>query len=166
MMTPRDFLAMIVPQAQLSQIATGISAGAMIAQAALESGWGVSQLSLTANNLFGIKATATWHGATVQMTTREFLQGDWVEIPATWRVYKSWADSITDHAQFLFKNPRYKPAIAVRDNAEAFCEQLQACGYATDPQYADLLISIVRGRDLTQYDVPQDQWELLPWAKS
>lgn len=165
MTNPAKFLAEIAPGAQQSQRLTGISAGAMIAQAALESGWGASQLAQIGKNLFGIKATPDWQGKVIDYPTREVFNGREVTIPATWRAYDTWADSITDHARFLFKNPRYRPAIAVRSDAEAFCEQLQACGYATDPQYADLLISIIRGRDLTQYDVPREEWELASWAR-
>lgn len=163
-MTPAKFLATIVPQAQQSQRDTGISAAAIIAQAALESSWGRSGLTAKANNLFGIKASAAWTGATVGMPTKEFTGGQWVTVPAKWRAYPDWHASINDHARFLFTNPRYRPALAVRSEPEPFCVQLQSCGYATDPNYADLLISIIHGRKLDQYDVPPEQIALLPWA--
>lgn len=164
-MTPSQFLTKIIPQAQQSQRDTGISASAIIAQAALESSWGRSQLTVTANNLFGIKADASWTGPTVDMKTREFINGQWESVGAKWRSYPDWHTSINDHAQFLFDNTRYRPALSVRGEPEQFCTQLQSCGYATDPNYADLLISIIHGRDMDQYDLPSDQVALLPWAQ-
>lgn len=163
-MTPALFIATIIPQAQQSQRDTGISASAIIAQAALESSWGRSGLVGKANNLFGIKADQSWTGDTVILPTREFIKGEWLRVQAKWRAYPDWHASINDHAKFLFDNPRYKPALAVRSEPEQFCVQLQACGYATDPQYADLLISIIHGRNLDQYDVAHDQVAILPWA--
>lgn len=152
-MTPNEFMAKIIPQAQQAQKETGIAASAIIAQSALESSWGRSMLTQTANNLFGIKADSSWHGLTVDMPTKEFENGDWITVDAKWRAYANWHDSIIDHAAFLQNNPRYAPALAVKSEPEQFCVQLQKCGYATDPHYADLLISIIHGRNLSQYDV-------------
>lgn len=151
-MLSSEFLRELIPQAQKAQKQTGICASAMMAQAILESSWGRSGLAQRAHNLFGVKADASWTGPTISIDTKEYIDGKWVIVPAKWRAYPDWEASIEDHAKFLMDNPRYAPALAVKDQPELFCHQLQACGYATDPHYADLLISIIHGRNLTQYD--------------
>ncbi len=151
-MTPSEFLKELIPQAQKAQAQTGIATSAMMAQAILESNWGRSGLAQRAHNLFGIKADPSWTGPTIAMPTYEYENGSRIEVVAQWRSYPDWEASIEDHAKFLEENPRYAPALAVKDQPEQFCHQLQACGYATDPNYAALLISIIHGRNLTQYD--------------
>ena len=152
-MISSQFLKELIPQAQKAQKQTGIAASAMMAQAILESDWGRSGLAQRAHNLFGIKADSSWRGPTVDYHTYEYEAGVKVRVMAKWRSYSDWESSIEDHAKFLEDNPRYAPALAVKDQPEAFCHQLQACGYATDPNYAALLISIIHGRNLTQYDI-------------
>ena len=164
-MTPDQFLAEIGPGARQSNIDTGIPASFTLAQAALESSWGASGLALEGKNLFGIKALGDWNGPTITMPTQEYENGQWVTIQAAFRAYPSWAASLDDHAKFFFVNPRYRPALAVRTDPNAFARQVQACGYATAPNYADLIIEIMQDNNLYSYDVPQDQWKLLTWAR-
>ena len=164
-MKPVAFIQAIGPGAQASMKLTGIPASVMIAEAALESAWGESNLSQTGKNLFGVKADASWTGPTISLPTREFIRGEWVEENAIWRAYSSWADCITDHARFFFDNPRYKPALAQRENAYEFAWQLQDCGYATDPKYAVKLNSIRSEWKLASWDVPPSQLALADWAK-
>lgn len=163
-MNPNQFLEAIGPAAQSVCKQTGIPASITLAQGILESGWGGSVLASKGKNLFGIKANGSWSGETMVLPTREFFGGKWVTINAKWRVYDTWEDSIRDHAKFFFDNPRYKPALSVSTDAEKFANAIQQCGYATDPQYAEKLMTIVRGRNLTQFDVPKEKWALLNWA--
>src|SRR4051812_38214708 len=100
-MKPEDFIAAIGPAARASMAKTRIPASFTIAEAALESGWGGSQLALQARNLFGVKADPSWHGDTVSMMTKEFENGKPVMEPALWRKYPDWLTCIQDHAAFL-----------------------------------------------------------------
>lgn len=163
-MKPADFIAAVGPQAQDAQRRTGIPASVCLAQAALESAWGESRLAREGHNLFGIKAGRGWNGPVVLMPTREYLGGAWVTVMARWRAYPNWQASIEDHARFFYANPRYVPALRVVDDALAFAAQLQACGYATDPAYANKLAGIIAARQLAGLDVPRRQWALLDWA--
>lgn len=121
-----------------------------IAQAILESGWGSSQLAKLGNNLFGIKANSAWKGRTITLPTREYLNKRWVTVNAKWRKYNSQADSVKDHALFLKQNQRYKAVLGETDYKEA-CKKIKAAGYATDPNYTNLLINIIESNKL--YDI-------------
>jgi flagellum-specific peptidoglycan hydrolase FlgJ len=150
-MTPQEFIAAIAPAAQASAAHTKIPASFTVAQAALESGWGKSQLACEAFNLFGVKADASWHGDVLELPTREFLRGVWVTVPARWRRYPDWLACIDDHAAFLLQNLRYRPAFQWTSGPE-FAKAVQACGYATDPTYSAKIISIIQGRGLAALD--------------
>lgn len=113
-----------------------------IAQAILESGWG---RFAPGNNLFGIK------GSGQKQATQEFINGKWLQIVDGFRVYESWYESIRDHSLLLAGNPRYMKVLNERDYRSASWGLLHA-GYATDPQYADKLIRIIEGSNLTRFD--------------
>ena len=123
----------------------------VMAQAILESGWGTSDKAIKANNLFGIKAANDWTGPTVTLPTKEYVNDKWITIDAKWRKYPSWGHSIVDHAQFLKERPRYKSIIGNTDY-KAVCNELQKAGYATDPTYANKLISVIEANKLFQFD--------------
>ncbi|WP_259658938.1 glycoside hydrolase family 73 protein [Burkholderia pseudomallei] len=148
---PDDFISEIGPPAQESAKGTAIPASFTVADAALESGWGTSQLAQQARNLFGIKAN-DWNGPTVSMPTREYINNQWVTEIAQWRSYPDWLSSIQDHAVFLQSEPRYASAFQYADGPE-FAAAIAACGYATDPNYANEVISIIATHDLTRLDV-------------
>ena len=150
-MSPPDFIAAIAGAAQASAAMSGIPASFTIAEAALESGWGSSQLALQAMNLFGVKADASWAGPTVSMQTREYINGETVTVPATWRAYTGWQGCMDDHATVLHANERYAAAFQCTDGI-AFARAIAAAGYATDPDYADKLASIINAHNLVQYD--------------
>jgi flagellar protein FlgJ len=152
-MKPQDFIDAIGPAAKQSALTTHIPASFTVAEAALESGWGTSQLAAQGMNLFGVKADPSWRGPTITLRTREYLKGQWVVVPALWRKYSDWLGSITDHAQFLLTNPRYKPAFAHADG-EGFAATVAQAGYATDPDYADKIIAIIRAHKLALLDAP------------
>ena len=147
-MIPKMFIEKIKPGADQCEKAEGIPSAFTIAQAALESAWGSSGLSLRANNLFGVKADKAWTGKVVAINTREFLRGVWVTVPALWRSYDSWAECLIDHAHFFKVNPRYAEALKTTD-PEKFARAVAKAGYATDPKYADKLISVMHSHNLT-----------------
>ncbi len=116
----------------------GCSPEAIVAQAALESGWGKSAIG---RNLFGIKADPSWKGKTQVVTTREFVDGEYITIQAPFRDYDTFEESIEDHFKFLKLNSRYKNVFNAGSD-EAYFKALQADGYATDPNYAASLIAV------------------------
>ncbi|NLZ48543.1 MAG: hypothetical protein GX895_07100 [Clostridiales bacterium] len=121
-----------------------------IAQAILESGWGTSQLAIKAKNLFGIKAFSDWKGKRITIQTTEWYKGKKQVVSADFRAYDSYYDSIMDHNKLLATS-RYEPVRKCKEYKEA-CESVYKCGYATDPEYAQKLISIIEQNKLYQYD--------------
>jgi len=152
-MTPADFFARLAPAARDSARRTGVPAGFVCAQGALESAWGTSGLCVQANNLFGVKADSSWHGPVVDMLTHEYVHARNIEVMAPWRRFATWEDCVDDHAQFFHLNARYAPAFKVA-SSEAFARAIALAGYATDPAYADKLVSVIRAHALQQYDLP------------
>ena len=148
-MTPQQFISAIATSAQANERVSKVPASFTIAQAALESGWGARALG---NNLFGIKADASWHGATVTMNTHEVVHGVRVPVVAQFRAYPDWQGSIDDHSKFLTGNPRYHAAFACLDS-HAFTCAIAVAGYATDENYASIINSIIDTHNLTEYDV-------------
>jgi hypothetical protein len=109
----------------------------------LESGSGESGLAKTGNNLFGIKADSRWRGETLTLSTKEFIKGQWVVVPASGASTASWQASVDDHAVFLKQNQRYTPCFSCL-TAEAFVRALAKAGYAADPLYADKVIGLIK----------------------
>ena len=159
-MTPQAFLDALAPLAVASAKATGVPAGFVLGQGALESDWGNSELVRLGCNLFGVKADAAWHGDTLTMETAESISGKRVMVSALWRKYASWADCVNDHAQFFLRNPRYAAALTLCHGptagmSAAFARAIAQAGYATDPDYAAGIIAVIASRDLARYDLPQ-----------
>lgn len=149
-MNPSDFINKIVGLCEGLPLCIPLSV--TIAQAALESGWGSSGLTVNANALFGIKADSSWKGKKYNSKTKEVYNGDTVYTTAYFRAYDSWGESIVDHDKFLTSFQRYKTAID-SETPEECCRALQAAGYATDPDYARKLINIIETYNLKQYDI-------------
>ncbi|MGH4139697.1 glycoside hydrolase family 73 protein [Clostridium sp.] len=127
-----------------------------ISQCILESAWGKSDLSIKANNLFGIKSDSSWNGKSINMTTSEYHDE---VVKANFRLYENKVDSLDDYGKFLSDNDRYKKN-GVFD-ASQYIQQAQAlenAGYSTiqdineNNVYADLLISIIKENDLQLID--------------
>jgi len=120
----------------------------MIAQAALETGWGKGEIRRPDGsgsfNLFNIKAGRSWQGATVDVTTTEYVNGQPVKSVERFRAYGSYAEAFADYARLLRDNPRYEKVLNQTDPA-GFARGLQSAGYATDPMYADKLQRIIGG---------------------
>ena len=146
-----NFIASIAPGAMSAHKATGVFASVTIAQAILESSWGASELSKSANNYFGIKADPSWGGDTIVRNTKEYVRGKPTTVKAVFRSYKTSAGSVEDHADFLCDNSRYAKAFDAKDGC-SFAEAIANAGYATDPRYADKLKNIIQTYDLEQYD--------------
>ena len=139
--------------AEAASQATGIPAHFMIAQAALESGWGRHEIRHADNrpsfNLFGIKAGENWKGPVVETVTTEYINGVPQKMVEKFRAYNSYAEGFQDYANLLLNNPRYA-AVLKNQDAAAFAQGLQQAGYATDPMYADKLIRIINSSSIRQ----------------
>lgn len=126
---------------------TGIPAQFMIAQAALETGWGKREIvgrdGSNSHNLFGIKAGSNWKGATVDITTTEYIGGAPRKMIQKFRAYANEAESFADYARLMKDSPRYASVVAQASDAKAFAQGLQKAGYATDPAYADKLGKVI-----------------------
>jgi flagellar protein FlgJ len=148
---PRAFVERVWPQAVEASRATGIPARFLVAQAALETGWGKHELKNAdgspSYNLFNIKAGKSWSGDTVSTSTTEYRNGVSAKESARFRAYGSYAESFRDYARLIGNNPRYAGVVGQTD-ATAFARGLQSAGYATDPLYADKLARIINGNTL------------------
>ncbi len=143
---PAHFVNDLMSHAKIASQSTGIPAHFIIAQAALESGWGKHEIrhpdNTPSHNLFGIKAGANWQGAVVETVTTEYINNKPQQMVEKFRAYDSYAEGFQDYANLLLKNPRYAEVLNTQD-AASFANGLQQAGYATDPKYADKLIRIL-----------------------
>jgi flagellum-specific peptidoglycan hydrolase FlgJ len=119
-------------------------------QAILESGNGKSKLSVKAKNLFGIKTKSNWNGKVFKSLTAEYINGSKVYVVCKFKAYNSVSESIEDHSKLLL-NSRYY-TVRKADNYKKACVEIQKCGYATAPDYATTLISVIESNGLQQYD--------------
>ena len=149
----QNFLSRMKEHAIAASNATGIPAKFLLGHAALESGWGKSEIrnadGSASHNLFGIKAGRNWKGATVDVTTTEYVDGAPRKMVQTFRAYASYAQAFQDYASLLQNSPRYAAVLKQSDGA-GFAQGLQRAGYATDPQYAEKLTRILNGASLRQ----------------
>ena len=146
--SPEQFVAKIWHHAQAAARELGVDARALVAQAALETGWGRKQIQRgdgdSAHNLFGIKATG-WKGERVSSGTHEYVNGVRVSEKAEFRAYASPAESFADYVRMLKNNPRYRQALQSGGDVRRFAQALQNAGYATDPSYAAKIAAIANG---------------------
>ena len=163
---PQDFIASLYPYAKDVEQKTGIDARLMLAQSALETGWGKYPI-LKADgqpsfNLFGIKSHADWQGDSANITTTEYRGGVAMTEKANFRAYASYQESFHDYAHFLKSNTRYQDALNHVDQPKEFAEKLQQAGYATDPNYADKINQIMDRYmiGLDKLDVPEAEGPL------
>lgn len=147
----REFVNAVWPHAQAASRQTGIPAQFMVAQAALETGWGDKVLrhadGRSSYNLFNIKAGSSWSGDTVTRKVTEYSGGNAYTEQARFRSYKSYAEAFQDYARLLSTNARYSDVMG-QTSATGFARGLQQAGYATDPMYADKLTRIIAGNTL------------------
>ncbi|MEM9171319.1 MAG: flagellar assembly peptidoglycan hydrolase FlgJ [Pseudomonadota bacterium] len=133
---PTHFVESVMPFAQQAARALGVSPLAVMAQAALETGWGQSVDAVESRNLFGIKAGGSWQGAAADRRTLEFRDGVMQRERARFRSYGSINQSVQDYVYLLRTNSRYSAVLEAGDDIGRFADALQASGYATDPNYA------------------------------
>lgn len=154
-MAPKDFFTTYASWAMDAQNKFGIPASVTLAQAALESGWGESGLTKSANNFFGIKDQANdeWYGAYVEKPTGEVFNGVKTTITSKFRKYSTPGESFKDHASFLLKNKRYAPLFKLEPtNYIGWAQGLKAAGYATALSYDATLINMIYKYKLSDYD--------------
>ncbi|MHB9289391.1 glycoside hydrolase family 73 protein [Latilactobacillus curvatus] len=148
------FIKKMVPYAQELQTKYHVLPSITLAQAILESDWGKSSLAAQYHNYFGIKGDN--EANTKEMTTKEYLNGQWVTTTARFRVYNNYQESMLDHVQLFaygtsWNRTQYAHVIAAT-NYEQAAHALQQDGYATDPDYPAKLIELVKAYHLDQYD--------------
>lgn len=141
-----DFVKTLMPYAEEVTEDMEITPQILIAQAALETGWGQHVQKLpngkSSYNVFNIKADSRWSGDTLKVNTLEYRDGVAQQERASFRVYSSYQESFRDYVNFIKTNPRYEVALAVVSDPEGYAKELQHAGYATDPHYADKVIDI------------------------
>jgi len=146
-----QFINQLSPHAREMQSEYGVLPSVTIAQAILESNWGRSELAQEDNNYYGIKGNEN----TNEYATREYTD-QWVEINASFRSYDSPADSMADYSRLLANGTAWDKnhynGVVEADNYKEAAYALQEAGYATDPGYAEKVISLVEKYNLNQYD--------------
>lgn len=144
---PQAFIDQIRPHAERAAAKLGVPAEAIMAQAALETGWGKHVPrhadGTPSHNYFGIKAHGGWRGDRLEKTTHEHLGGRMQKVSAEFRSYGSVGEAFDDYARFLQSNPRYADALRRGSDAAGFAQGLQEAGYATDPAYANKLLKLM-----------------------
>lgn len=152
---------------------TGILPETLIGQAILESqgkdssgNWvvGGSKLSRNSNNYFGIKAGSSWNGKTYNINTGEYLKGRHVIVNANFRAYRSVKESIKDYIDFLKDNPRYAKALKQKDYYNQ-AKVLQLSGYATAPNYAEMIKGIVEPLKI-EIEVEKKKYKTIKYVKT
>ncbi|MDT8428261.1 MAG: flagellar assembly peptidoglycan hydrolase FlgJ [Pseudomonadales bacterium] len=144
--SPDEFVRELTPLSRQIGSQLGVESQSILAQAALETGWGkaIPQRAdgSSTHNLFGIKADAAWQGDRARITTLEHENGVMKKQEAVFRAYASFAESFQDYANFLRNNPRYQLALKQAEDPAQFAESLQRAGYATDPHYASKIEAV------------------------
>lgn len=160
-MTKTEFIAIIAPLAIQSMQQSKVPASLTISQAALESAWGNSGLTVKANNLFGIKGSGPAGSITAQTT--EYVNGKAVKVNAAFRAYNQWGESISDHTEILVKGVSWNRDLyrkVIGASGKTAAKEIASAGYATDPNYAQKLIRIMDAYNLYQYDLNKEEDEM------
>lgn len=150
--SPEAFVEYLLPVAEKFASELGVDPKVLLAQSALETGWGQKMIrganGEASFNLFGIKASTSWQGERVNVSTLEFRDGAMHREVASFRAYNSYEESFADYVQLMKNQPRYAAALQQAADASAYTEQLQQAGYATDPDYAEKIQSVMRSPSL------------------
>jgi flagellar protein FlgJ len=157
--TPAEFVHKVMPSIRRAAAQLGVNPLGLLAQAALETGWG-RRLPRTADgsssfNIFGIKAGEEWSGPRAMSDTVEFSNGVATPRRSAFRAYGSIDESVADFAKLLRNSPRYRDAIAAGQDAAAYVRHLGSSGYATDPEYANKLNQILNSGTLQSALIPR-----------
>jgi flagellar protein FlgJ len=137
-----SFTQQLAPLLQQAGQRLGVSPRILLAQAAIETGWG---RSVVGNNIFGIKAGSSWSGDTVTANTHEYENGQMVAIRDSFRAYPSLAAAVQDFTSLVANSPRYRAAIGSGDDVGAYAQALLSGGWATDIDYARKLEAVAAG---------------------
>ncbi len=143
---PETFIKELKPIAEKYAKQLGVDADVLIAQAALETGWGKKIINSgddSSHNLFGIKDSAGWQGEKVNVKTLEYRDDQMKQEVASFRSYGSFEQSFQDYVSFIKNNSRYQDALNKTEDATHYVEALQTAGYATDPKYAEKIMNIL-----------------------
>ncbi|BDX07808.1 flagellar assembly peptidoglycan hydrolase FlgJ [Planctobacterium marinum] len=151
--SPEEFVRNLLPIAQQAAEKIGLDPKAMVAQAAVETGWGQYLIhsgdGQNSHNLFGVKASRGWQGEKNYIDTLEFEGGTAQKTKAPFRAYGSFEESMNDYVNFLQASPRYQQALQRTDDPATYFNELQKSGYATDPAYADKVMSVYNSERLS-----------------
>jgi len=143
----RAFVTRVWDHARAAESATGVPARFIVAQAALESGWGKHEIrdasGFPSFNLFGIKAGSNWRGRTVDVATTEYENGAPRRVVEKFRAYTNYSEAFRDWAQMIGNNPRYAQVLQQGRDVRGFAFGLQRAGYATDPAYGEKLTRVI-----------------------
>lgn len=148
--TPEQFVKTLAPYAKKAASALGIEPSLLIAQAALETGWGskiIKNVHHNSHNLFNIKADRSWQGAKVATQTMEYQDNIPVKENAAFRSYAGIQESFDDYVTFLQSNPRYQTALNQHSDSDSFIKGIHEAGYATDPLYANKVLQVKKRID-------------------
>lgn len=152
--TPEEFVESLLPIAQEVAKDIGLDPKAMVAQAAVETGWGQYMIhsgdGKNSHNLFGVKASRGWQGEKHYVDTLEFQGATAQKTKAAFRGYDSFDDAMHDYVEFLKSSPRYTSALQNTSNPEQYFSELQQAGYATDPAYKDKVMSVLNSERLNR----------------
>ncbi len=147
-----EFVSAVWEHAKTAAEKIGLNPAVMVAQAALETGWGKHIINKSdgnsSNNLFNIKSDKSWEGDKASKVTLEFEQGTPVKKQASFRAYDSIKESVNDFVDFLTQNPRYEEALQKTAQPNEFLDSLQKAGYATDPNYASKIKKVLNSSEL------------------
>lgn len=146
--TPEEFIREMRPYAEKAAKELGVPSSILLAQSALETGWGNKVIQQangeSSHNLFGIKADKRWEGSYVNVSSLEYVDGEARREYSNFKVYDSYQQSFEDYVDFIKGNDRYKTALNNSADGEMYIKALQQAGYATDPQYANKIIDIAQ----------------------
>jgi flagellar protein FlgJ len=147
--TPAEFVNRVLPSIRRAAGTLGLNPMALLAQTALETGWG-RRMPRNADgsssfNLFGIKAGDEWSGGRAIADSMEVSNGVAAPRRTAFRAYGSIEESVNDFAALLKNSPRYREAVAAGGDAKSYFDAIGKSGYATDPEYADKLNRILDG---------------------
>ncbi len=150
-----EFVSTLKPHIEQAASELGVSPQVLLAQAALETGWGqhmpVGSDGRASYNLFGIKADTSWKGAVAVGQTQEYDGQRMVSTEDGFRRYDSYAQSVRDYVDFIRSQPRYAAALNHGGDDKNFVQGLKSGGYATDPQYVEKVFDVARGDTLRHH---------------
>lgn len=164
--TPEEFSQSLLPYAKKAAESLNITPEVLIAQSALETGWGKSMITnpdgSNSFNLFGIKATGDWTGKVASSNTLEYEGDTFQKHRETFRSYDSLEDSFSDYVTFIKGNPRYTEALQSQGDTRQYTDALQKAGYATDPDYSQKIHRIINGSALQTSTMPLKKDPIAP----